>query len=229
MQITADIYPYTYWQSNLGVLYPKRNFSDETETKFVLEHVALADDIIFNSFRAHPEYVGKTLAQVADVRQASPARTLMALLAEPGGEDTGIVAKGMADADVERLFRGRYRQRLQRRNVDRTASTRLRQFRQGSRPVRARPKALHARRGGAQDVEPRARPTSACGTAGGVEPGYFADLVLFDPAIVADRADFGKAQAQAIGIRTRVGERPGRLQDGKTTPARPGRALRRER
>src|SRR4029453_9810884 len=65
VELTADIYPYTYWQSNLGVLYPKRNFSDETETKFVLEHVALADDIIFNNFRAHPDYVGKTLAQVA--------------------------------------------------------------------------------------------------------------------------------------------------------------------
>ena len=104
VQLTADIYPYTYWQSNLGVLYPKRNFSDETETKFVLEHVALADDIIFNNFRAHPDYVGKTLAQVAAARGASHVRTLMALLAEPGGEGTGIVAKGMADADVERLF-----------------------------------------------------------------------------------------------------------------------------
>ena len=28
VQLTADIYPYTYWQSNLGVLYPKRNFAD---------------------------------------------------------------------------------------------------------------------------------------------------------------------------------------------------------
>jgi N-acyl-D-amino-acid deacylase len=65
VQLTADIYPYTYWQSNLGVLYPKRNFSDEKETEFVLAHVSLAGDIIFNSFRAHPEYVGKTLADVA--------------------------------------------------------------------------------------------------------------------------------------------------------------------
>src|SRR5262245_8090639 len=85
--LTADIYPYTYWQSNLGVLYPKRNYGDAAETDFVLGHVALAGDIIFNSFRAHPAYVGKTLAQVADQRDAKPAKTLMDLLAEPGGAD----------------------------------------------------------------------------------------------------------------------------------------------
>jgi len=72
VQVTADVYPYTYWQSNLGVLYPKRNFSDTAETDFVLKHVSLADDIIFNSSRAHPEYVGKTLAQVARLRGLEP-------------------------------------------------------------------------------------------------------------------------------------------------------------
>jgi N-acyl-D-amino-acid deacylase len=40
VQLTADIYPYMYWQSNLGVLYPKRNFADAAETDFVPAHVA---------------------------------------------------------------------------------------------------------------------------------------------------------------------------------------------
>ena len=35
VRITADVYPWTYWSSNLGVLYPKRNFTDSAET-FVL-------------------------------------------------------------------------------------------------------------------------------------------------------------------------------------------------
>ena len=227
VQITADIYPYTYWQSNLGVLYPKRNFSDETETRFVLEHVALADDIIFNSFRAHPEYVGKTLAQVADSRQASPARTLMALLAEPGGEDTGIVAKGMADADVERLFKWRYA------NVcsDGT-STGLHPRGFGSFAKVLGP---YVRDRKLFTLEEAVRKMSSLGAAnvglrnrGGIEPGYFADLVLFDPAVVADRADFGKAQAQATGIRTVWVNGEVVFHEGKTTPARPGRALRRE-
>src|SRR5262245_25138583 len=104
VQVTADVYPYTYWQSNLGVLYPKRNFTDPKETAFVLAHVAMPNDIIFNSFPAHADYVGKTLADVAAARKANAEQTLMALLAEPNGESAGIVAKGMSDADVERLM-----------------------------------------------------------------------------------------------------------------------------
>ena len=68
------------------------------ETEFVLAHVALADDIIFNSFRAHPDYAGKTLAQVAALRGTPAARTLMDLLAAPGGESAGIVAKACRTA-----------------------------------------------------------------------------------------------------------------------------------
>jgi len=43
VQLTADIYPYTYWQSNLGVLYPKRNFADRAETEALLAELAEAD------------------------------------------------------------------------------------------------------------------------------------------------------------------------------------------
>src|SRR6185503_14981186 len=36
VQVTAEVYPYTMWQSTLTVLYPKRNFSDRAETDFIL-------------------------------------------------------------------------------------------------------------------------------------------------------------------------------------------------
>lgn len=106
VQITADIYPYTYWQSNLGVFYPSRNFSDRAETEFILSHLTPADEIIFeNGSTRHPEYARKTLAQIAQMRMASDVQTMMDLLAEEGGPNTGIVAKGMSDADVETLIR----------------------------------------------------------------------------------------------------------------------------
>ena len=55
IQITADIYPYTYWQSGFGVFYPKRNFADSAETAFILAHLSPPDGIIFNTFPRHPE------------------------------------------------------------------------------------------------------------------------------------------------------------------------------
>jgi N-acyl-D-amino-acid deacylase len=71
VQITADIYPYTYWQSNLGVFYPQRNFADSAETAFILAHVSVPEEILFNSIARHPDYVGKSLAQIAQLRRKS--------------------------------------------------------------------------------------------------------------------------------------------------------------
>jgi N-acyl-D-amino-acid deacylase len=227
VQLTADIYPYTYWQSNLGVLYPKRNFSDEKETEFVLAHVSLADDIIFNSFRAHPEYVGKTLADVAKLNGTPPAKMLMALLAESGGSGAGIVAKGMADADVERLLQWPFA------NVcsDGT-STGLHPRGYGSFSKVLGP---YVRDKKLFPLEEAVRKMSSLAAAnvglidrGRIAPGYFADLVLFDSAVVADRADFGKAQAPAVGVKTVWVNGQIVFQDGKTTAVYSGRPLRRE-
>ncbi|MFJ6212582.1 amidohydrolase family protein [Streptomyces sp. NPDC092296] len=60
-----------------------------------------------------------------------------------------------------------------------------------------------------------------------VRPGYAADLVLFDPATVADTASFEEPRRAAAGIRqVLVGGVPV-LDAGRPTGARPGRALRR--
>jgi len=228
VQITADVYPYTYWQSNLGVLYPKRNFSDAAETSFVLGHVSLPDDIIFNSFRAHPDYVGKTLADVARIRAATPEQTLMALLAEPGGESTGIVAKGMADADVERLMQWPFA------NVCSDGQS----FGLHPRGFGSFAKVLgpYVRDRKLFSLEDAVRKMTSLAAAdvgllrrGRVAPNFYADLVLFDPAAVADRADFGKAQAQAVGIHTVWVNGQVVFQDGQTTGVHPGRPLRRQK
>jgi N-acyl-D-amino-acid deacylase len=51
--------------------------------------------------------------------------------------------------------------------------------------------------------------------------------VLFDAALVADRADFGHAQAQAVGIHTVWVNGEVVFRDGKTTGVHSGRPLRR--
>ncbi|MDQ3169274.1 MAG: D-aminoacylase [Acidobacteriota bacterium] len=226
VQLTADIYPYTYWQSNLGVLYPKRNFDDAAETAFVLEHVAGAEDIIFSAFRGHPEYAGKTLADIAGMRGASHAKTLMDLLASPGGPDAGIVARGMADADVERLMQWPFA------NVcsDGTSSgLHPRGF--GSFPKvlgpYVRDKKLFTLEEAVRKMTTLAAANVGIVDRGRIATGQFADLVLFDPATVADRADFGKAQAQAVGIHTVWVNGQVVFSDGQTTGMFSGRPLRR--
>ena len=201
VQLTADIYPYTYWQSNLGVLYPKRNFADRAETEFVLSHVALAEDIVFNSFRAHPEYTGKTLAQVASLRRTPAPQTLMDLLAEPGGDAAGIVARGMSDADVERLIQWPFA------NVCSDGQSRglhPRGFGAFARVLGpwVRDKRLFTIEEAVRKMSSLAAANAGLVQRGLIAPDYFADLVLFDPSRIADRADFGHAQDLAVGVRT---------------------------
>jgi N-acyl-D-amino-acid deacylase len=228
VRLTADVYPYTYWQSNLGVLYPKRNFSDSAETRFVLEHVSAAGEIIFNNFRAHPDYVGKTLAQVAALRGTSNVRTLMDLLAEPGGPGSGIVAKGMDDADVERLMQWPFAGVC---SDGQSTGLHPRGFGSFSKVL-----GPYVRQRRLFPVEEAVRKMSGLAAAnmgftnrGLIAPSYFADLVLFDPAVVADRATFEVPQEPAVGIRTVWVNGTIVFDDGAPTGRRTGRALRREK
>ena len=64
---------------------------------------------------------------------------------------------------------------------------------------------------------------------GRIAPGMYADLVLFDPATVSDRATPREPHVMSVGI-ARVWVNGAEVfVDGKVTGARPGRVLRRER
>ncbi len=58
-----------------------------------------------------------------------------------------------------------------------------------------------------------------------LEPGKFADVVVFDPATVADRATFQKPQQYSVGVRHVFVNGVQVLKDGGPTGATPGRAL----
>jgi N-acyl-D-amino-acid deacylase len=62
---------------------------------------------------------------------------------------------------------------------------------------------------------------------GEIRPGAFADLVLFDPATVADRSTFEDPKALSVGIAKVWVNGVPVWQDGKATGEFPGRAIRR--
>jgi len=59
-----------------------------------------------------------------------------------------------------------------------------------------------------------------------LKEGMFADLVIFDPATIVDRAAFGKPHQLSVGVRDVFVNGVGVWRDGKHTGATPGRALR---
>jgi N-acyl-D-amino-acid deacylase len=60
---------------------------------------------------------------------------------------------------------------------------------------------------------------------GRVEEGYYADIVVFDPATVADRATYDNPHQYSAGVRDVVVNGVAALRDGTHTGAFPGRAL----
>jgi len=61
---------------------------------------------------------------------------------------------------------------------------------------------------------------------GRLKPGYFADVVVFDPARIQDHATFNKPHQYATGVHHVFVNGVQALRDGEPTDARPGRALR---
>ena len=59
-----------------------------------------------------------------------------------------------------------------------------------------------------------------------VSPGMYADLVVFDPATIADRATYERPHQLAVGVREVLVNGTEVWRDGMATGAKPGRALR---
>ena len=58
-----------------------------------------------------------------------------------------------------------------------------------------------------------------------LKPGYFADIAIFDPATIADRATFEKPHQYAVGVKHVLVNGQIVLKDGEHTGVTPGRAL----
>jgi len=78
VEVTADVYPYTYWQSTMTVLVPDGNFTREAAA-FALRELAPPDGIVIGRFSPEPSYVGSTLQEIADIRGEDAVTTYLVL------------------------------------------------------------------------------------------------------------------------------------------------------
>lgn len=227
IDVTADVYPYEYWQSTMTVLFPERNFRDIEAARYALTELTTPDGMIISAYEPEPALVGRRLSEIAVERGEEPAHTYLSLIntALDQQAEESIICRSMTEADVARLacwpwsnicsdgsLNGRHPRgagsftRVLRRYVREENRLPLEELIRQMTSLAARNMGFEER--------------------GLIRPGYRADLVLFDPEKVTDRATFDKPGALSTGIeKVWVNGRPV-WENGKATGQYPGQAIR---
>ena len=114
VQITADVYPYTFWNSTLRVLFPARDYTNMASAQLAVTQLFDPSQSYIVQYAPNPSYVGKTLSAIAVERKESDAQALMSLVAiaadfkekHPGykGSIEAIAAKSMNESDVAKFI-----------------------------------------------------------------------------------------------------------------------------
>ncbi len=214
LDITFDAYPYTAASTVLAVMARRRE--------------AGPDEVIIASVRDRPEYEGKSLAQLAITLGVTADEAAQRVL----GADPGAVAVFfmMDEADVRRVLAhplcmigsdgipsptGKPHPRLYG-TFPRVFGTYVREERlflleEGVRKMTSLP----ARRFGLTD-------------RGQLREGYAADVVIFNPETIADRATYEEPRQYPTGIEYVIVNGKIAAKRGQQTSARAGHLLRRD-
>lgn len=234
IDITADVYPYEYWQSNMMVLLPERDITDRAEVEFMLREIAPPDGMWFSRYEPQPEYVGMTLREVAELRGSDPATTFMELIAaseamseETGEGADGIIATSMRADDIAALMAWPHSNICSDGGLNSLHPRGAGSF--------TRVLGRYARDQGLFTLEEAVHKMSGLAAEhmgfidrGVIRTGAAADLVLFDPDTVIDNATPQDPQALSSGI-SRVWVNGVEVYaNGQETGARPGRFIARE-
>ncbi|HSG82641.1 MAG TPA: D-aminoacylase [Gemmatimonadota bacterium] len=196
------------------------------------------DNILLVSFKneALKPLTGKTLAEVAAMRGTSPEETAMDLVIEDDSR-VGCVYFTMSEENVKKKIArpwvsfGSDAGSLAPEGVFLKSNPHPRAY-----GTFARLLGRYVRDEGVITLEEAVRrltslPAANLGLArrGALAPGYFADLVVFDPQRITDHATFDDPHQYASGVRHVFVNGEQVLADGEHTGATPGRVVRRAR
>jgi N-acyl-D-amino-acid deacylase len=233
VDLKADVYPYTFWQSTIRVIILDRDFFNPQKVAKAIAENGGPDRIRVTRYDPDPGAAGKTLDQIASQWNVTPVEAYMRIVKEtlpdthPGkAPEEGVIVTSMSDDDLAWFI--------------------------------AHPSVMYCTDGGLHDHHPRGAgsfprilgyyvrerkvlPLEAAihkATAmaadqlglrdrGRVAEGYVADLVLFDPATVMDGSTVENPEAPPKGIPQVMVSGAWVVDQGKATGAHTGKVLRR--
>jgi N-acyl-D-amino-acid deacylase len=187
-----------------------------------LADVGGAKNITITSCRAHPEYEFKTMQEIADAQKVTPVDLYMQIVRDGGA---GVVCHSMIEPDIRTFYQRPWVMVSSDGGIGsrhpRGAGTFPRVLGQFVREKHwfTLPEAIR---------KMTSLPAGRLGLSdrGLIRRGFKADLVLFDPAVVTDRATFQQPQMISAGINRVFVNGIEVWKEGKVTGDRPGKALR---
>lgn len=208
INISADVYPYTYWNSTLRVLFPGKDFNNLASAQMATKQLFDPNESVLVQFAPNPSYVGKTVTVIGEERNESPAQALMSLIkiaddfkkANPNyaGSLEAIAGKAMSEDDVKTFLAWPEAIICSDGNAGghpRGYGAFTRVLGKYVREEKTMPfeKAIYKMTGQSADF-------FGFKSRGRIAVGQYADLVLLDPATVIDQANLKNSKALSTGI-----------------------------
>jgi N-acyl-D-aspartate/D-glutamate deacylase len=208
INISADVYPYTFWNSTLRVLFPGKDFDNLTSAEMATKQLFDPNESYLMQFAPNPSYVGKTVTEISVMRNESPAKTLMNLIqmaedfkkANPNytGSVEAIAGKAMSEEDLKVFLAWPEAIICSDGNAGghpRGYGAFTRVLGKYARQEKVMPieTAIYKMTGQSADF-------FGFKNRGRIEVGHFADLVLLDPTTVMDQANIKNSKALSTGI-----------------------------
>jgi N-acyl-D-amino-acid deacylase len=224
LTVMADWYPYTYWQSSLYVLIPDRDFENRAKWQLGLDEIGGPANVLVTSYSADPSFNGRTIAELA-ARTKKDAVTLIIDMIRAGGQGTGIIATAMTEPDLALIFA---HPQVLICSDGGLAGRHPRGYGAFPRVLAryVREQKLVALQEAIAKMTGRSAAQAGLADRGVIAPGRMADVVIFDPARIADHGTPQDPSRPPTGMRHVIVNGEVVLKDGQLTQARPGRALR---
>jgi len=234
VDITADIYPYRAWNSGfswLTTLFPGRDLDRRDGAEYILRDMLSPEGILVAIYRPEPAYDGMTIAEIAELRGSDPETTLMELLKADmamGGEESGSQMLGFAmdEPDIESLMAWPYTVICSDGDL---AGAHPRGFGAFARFLGhyIRERNVVPLEEGIRKMTSLSADQVGISERGSIRIGYYADLVLFDPERVSDRATPDAPHMPSLGIEKVWVNGKLVFADGQITGHRPGKPVQR--
>jgi N-acyl-D-amino-acid deacylase len=108
LDITADVYPYTYWRSTITVITPTRDWDDRAAWQKAVNDIGGPGNILLSTYSPDPSWEGKTIAEIAHATGKDPVTVIQEIVQKTHGEGVtgreGVVVTAMQESDLRRFM-----------------------------------------------------------------------------------------------------------------------------